>query len=192
MALEVPCHEALAQKFHAMHPGLDATSAMVSAPSSPERPTKIFRGAQCLVSCDRTGSDGLSRLRVPAGRNGGMGAAIGKRSGALEPGYGMFTARVFWRRDSALKSGTARPRPTRRNRLSTKPVVCRKAMPNSTFIVRHVLLACCRFRGHEDKIVTMELGTADAETNFQPRVQDRGGEAGDGARRGCRAGLPGA
>jgi len=37
-----------------------------------------------------------------------------------------------------LKSGTAQSRPISRSRLSTKPVVCRSAMPNSTFIVRQV------------------------------------------------------
>jgi hypothetical protein len=46
--------------------------------------------------------------------------------------------RVFWRRDSVLKSGTVQPRPTKRNKHSTNPVVCRSAMPNSTFIVRQV------------------------------------------------------
>jgi len=40
-----------------------------------------------------------------------------------------------------LKSGTVQSRPTRRSRLSTKPVVCRNAMPNSTFIERHVWIA---------------------------------------------------
>ena len=50
----------------------------------------------------------------------------------------MFTAKVFWRRDSVLKSGTAQSKPTSFSRLSTKPVVYRSAMPNSTFIERHV------------------------------------------------------
>ena len=49
--------------------------------------------------------------------------------------------KVFRRRDSVLKSGTDQSRPTSRNRLSTKPVVCRSALPNSTFIVRHVWIA---------------------------------------------------
>jgi len=53
----------------------------------------------------------------------------------------MFTIRVFWRRLRVLKSGTAQSRPISRNRLSTKPVVCRSAMPNSTFIVRQVWIA---------------------------------------------------
>ncbi len=53
----------------------------------------------------------------------------------------MFTASVFWRRESVLKSGTAQFKPIRRNRFSTNPVVWRNAMPNRTFIVRHVWMA---------------------------------------------------
>jgi len=53
----------------------------------------------------------------------------------------MFTFKVFWRRDNVEKSGTAQSRPIRRRRLSTNPVVCRSAIPNSTFIVRHVWIA---------------------------------------------------
>jgi hypothetical protein len=65
----------------------------------------------------------------------------------------MFTARVFWRRLSVLKSGTSQSRPIRESRLSTKPVVCRVAivawtngapmstMPKRTFIVRQVWTA---------------------------------------------------
>ena len=48
----------------------------------------------------------------------------------------MLTARVFRRRHSVLKSG-----PIRRNRLSTNPVVCQRAIPNSTFMVWHVWVA---------------------------------------------------
>jgi hypothetical protein len=33
-------------------------------------------------------------------------------------------------------------------------------------------LSCCRFRGHEEKIVTMELESGYEETKVQPRVQD--------------------
>ena len=51
-------------------------------------------------------------------------------------------------------------------------------------------LACCRFRGHDDKVVT--LGPEDGdEAQVQPRVQARGGEAGDGARGVGGAGRPG-
>jgi hypothetical protein len=53
----------------------------------------------------------------------------------------MFTFRVFWRRLSVLKFGTGQSRSMSRNRLSTNPVVCLSAMPNSTFIVRHVWIA---------------------------------------------------
>ncbi|MBA3909189.1 MAG: hypothetical protein C0524_04725 [Rhodobacter sp.] len=49
------------------------------------------------------------------------------------------------------------------------------------------MMSCCRFRGREDKIVTMELEDANDTTEVQPRVQDRGGKAGGGAGRcGCR------
>ena len=52
------------------------------------------------------------------------------------------------------------------------------------------VVSCCRFRGHEDKIVTKEPERANDETEVQPRVQDRGGEVGDRARRVGGAGLP--
>jgi len=48
----------------------------------------------------------------------------------------MFTASIFRRRDSVLKSGTDQPSPTKRNKLSMNPVVCRSAMPNNSFIDR--------------------------------------------------------
>jgi hypothetical protein len=50
LSVEVPCHEPLAQQFHTMHLRLDAASAVVSAPSSPERAAEVFRCAQGLVS----------------------------------------------------------------------------------------------------------------------------------------------
>ncbi len=59
-------------------------------------------------------------------------------SGPSEQRKGMFTFRLFWRRDGVLKSGTAQSRPIRRSRLSTKPVVCLSAIPNRPFIVRQV------------------------------------------------------
>jgi hypothetical protein len=42
---------------------------------------------------------------------------------------------------SVLKSGTSQFRPIRQSRLSTNPVVCRRAMPKSPFIVRQVWTA---------------------------------------------------
>ncbi len=59
-----------------MHLGLDAAPAVVSAPSSPEGPAKVFPGAQSIVSCGRASCDHLPRLGVPAGRDDGMGTAI--------------------------------------------------------------------------------------------------------------------
>ena len=56
----------------------------------------------------------------------------------------MVTAKVFWRLLSVLKSGTLHSRPTGRRRLSTKPVVCLRAMPKRTFIVGHVWIAFVR------------------------------------------------
>jgi hypothetical protein len=55
----------------------------------------------------------------------------------------------------------------------------------------HPEMACCRFRGHEDKIVTMELESGYDETEVQPRVQDRGSEAGDRAGRDGGPSMPG-
>ena len=53
----------------------------------------------------------------------------------------MFTFRVFCRRDSVLKSGTAESRPMSCIRLSTNPVVCLNAMPKMTFMVKQVWIA---------------------------------------------------
>jgi hypothetical protein len=53
----------------------------------------------------------------------------------------MATFRAFCRRLRVLKSGTVHSRSITRRRLSTKPVVWRSAMPNSTFIVRQVWMA---------------------------------------------------
>jgi hypothetical protein len=68
----------------------------------------------------------------------------------------MVRARVFWRRLSLLKSDAAQTKPTSRRRLSTKPVICLRAVPNATcafpkrpppFIVRHVWTARLSFFG---------------------------------------------
>jgi hypothetical protein len=50
-----------------------------------------------------------------------------------------------------------------------------------------IAVSCCRFRGHEDKIVTKEPEIGYDETEVQPRVQDRGCEA--GYRHGCGGGA---
>ena len=53
----------------------------------------------------------------------------------------MLTFKIFWRRLSVLKLGTAQSKLIRPNRLSTNPVVWRSATPNSTFMVRQVWIA---------------------------------------------------
>ena len=52
LTVEVPRHEALTQQFHTVHLGLVAASAVVSAPSSPERAAEVFRCSQGLVARD--------------------------------------------------------------------------------------------------------------------------------------------
>jgi len=59
-----------------MHLRLDAAPAVVSAPSSPQGPAEVFGGPQDLVSRGGTGGEGLPRLRVLAGRDHSVGAAI--------------------------------------------------------------------------------------------------------------------
>lgn len=59
---------------------------------------------------------------------------------------------VFWPRDSVLKSGTAQSKPIRRSRLSTNPVIWRRAMPNSTFIVRQVWMAASLSSGWRPRL----------------------------------------
>ena len=65
LTVEVPRHEPLAHQFHAMHLRFDATSAVVSAPSSPERAAKIFRSAQGLVTSHGSGGDRSRTLKSP-------------------------------------------------------------------------------------------------------------------------------
>ena len=45
LSVEVPRHEALPQQFHTVHLRFDAASAVVSAPSSPDRSAEAFRRA---------------------------------------------------------------------------------------------------------------------------------------------------
>ncbi len=77
LAVEVPRHQALTQQFDAVHLGLCATSAVVSAPSSPERASEVLRRPQRLVARDRACRFCLSRLGVLAGRDHGIGPAFG-------------------------------------------------------------------------------------------------------------------
>lgn len=79
LSVEVPCHEPLAQQLDTMPLCLDAASAVVSTPSSPERAAQVFRRAQGLISRHGSGGDRLPGLRVLAGRDDGMGTAICNR-----------------------------------------------------------------------------------------------------------------
>lgn len=55
LPIEVFRHEALAQQLHAMHLGLDAATAVISAPSSPERSAQVSRRVDRLVLGDGSG-----------------------------------------------------------------------------------------------------------------------------------------
>jgi hypothetical protein len=107
------------------------------APDAPFRAT-MLAGVPFAFALDLD----AGAVRCPAGHCAAMSReGISRCSGPFDPRYGMLTAKVFWRRDSVLKSGTVQSRPTSRSRLSTDPVVCRSAMPNKTFIERHVWIA---------------------------------------------------
>jgi hypothetical protein len=67
--------------------------------------------------------------------------SISRCSGPCDLRCEVFTARAFRRRLSVLKPSTSQFGPIRQSGLSTNPVVCRRAMPNSTFIVRQVWTA---------------------------------------------------
>lgn len=70
LSVEVSRHAPLTQQFNTMHPRLDAAPAVVSAPSSPQRPTKVFGIKLGLVSNNHAGRNGLPWLDVPAGISG--------------------------------------------------------------------------------------------------------------------------
>jgi len=60
--------EALTQQLHTMHLCFDTASAVIAAPSSPDRPTEALRCVQGFVPCDCSGSVGLPWLGVLSGR----------------------------------------------------------------------------------------------------------------------------
>ena len=60
-----------------MHLGFDAASTVVSAPSSPERATQVFRRPQGFVARDRACRDSLPWLCILAGRDDCGSPAIG-------------------------------------------------------------------------------------------------------------------
>jgi hypothetical protein len=76
LTVEVLGDEALAQQFHTKHLGFGAASAVVSAPSSPERTAEVFRRPQGLVARGGSRSCCLPRLDALAGRYDRDGPAI--------------------------------------------------------------------------------------------------------------------
>lgn len=66
-----------------MHLGFDAASAVVAAPSSPERTTEVFRCPQCFIARDRACRDRLPWLGVLAGRYDRIGPTFGNGVMAL-------------------------------------------------------------------------------------------------------------
>ena len=76
LSVEVPCHEALPQQSHTMHLRFDSAVTVVSAPSSPESTTEVFRCPPRFVSCKRIGRDCLPWFGFLAGRNDSVGAAV--------------------------------------------------------------------------------------------------------------------
>jgi len=62
LAVELPRAWALAKQLHTIHFCLCTTSAVIRAPSSPYRPTEVFRGAQDTIACCRTRWSFLSGL----------------------------------------------------------------------------------------------------------------------------------
>ena len=79
LAVEVPCHEPLVQQFDTMHFRLGATSAVVSAPSSPKGAAEIPGRPQGFIARHGSGSDGLPGLRVLAGRDDSLGTTVSDR-----------------------------------------------------------------------------------------------------------------
>ena len=71
--------EALAQQLHAMHPGLDAASAVVSGQSSPQRTAQISRRAHRFVAGDCSSGCRLPGFCVLARWNDGTGVTGSNR-----------------------------------------------------------------------------------------------------------------
>ena len=71
LRVEFPCHEALAEEFHAVLFRLSAASAVTAAPSSPDGPRDALRCPQDVVAGRGIGrrwsednAEGLLRCRV--------------------------------------------------------------------------------------------------------------------------------
>lgn len=106
------------------HPMLPPIGIQTCMPIHNLAPSAPFRAAMLRACHSRSPSMPLLSIsRVQRF----LGAAVGD-----------VLFKVFWRRLRLLKSGTAQSKPTSLSRFSTNPVVCRSAMPNSTFIEKHI------------------------------------------------------
>ncbi len=76
LAVEVAGHELLPEELHAVHLGLGAASAVVSAPSAPDRAAEALDGAQSLVPRFYAGAVLLPRLGISPGRDDSVRAAV--------------------------------------------------------------------------------------------------------------------
>lgn len=79
LPIKVSGHDGLAEQFDAVHLALDAASAVISAPSSPQGTAQVSRCTHRFVSGDSSCALGFPRLGILAGRDDGMGATRGNR-----------------------------------------------------------------------------------------------------------------
>ena len=79
LPVEVSRHQGLAEKLDAVHLALDAASAVVSAPFSPDGAAEVSRCIDCLVAGDSSGACGFPWFGVLARRDDGVGIAGGNR-----------------------------------------------------------------------------------------------------------------
>ena len=77
--MEISRHQGLAEKLDAMHFGLDAATAVISAPALPDGSAQIARGLDCIVACDGTCARGLPRFGILARGYERMSATGGNR-----------------------------------------------------------------------------------------------------------------
>ena len=95
LTIEVPLHQRLAQQFHTVHFGFDATPAVISAPTSPKRP------AQISLCIDRIVTRNCSVTRRPPGFG-----ILARRDHRM--GMGTFSPSRFHKRSTRL-SFTCQP-----------------------------------------------------------------------------------
>lgn len=83
LPVDIPGHQAQRQQLHAMHPGLDMPSALISTPSSPDRTSQVSHRLNGLVPVNGGCVRGFPRLGVSARWYDGLGVAGGTRVVAL-------------------------------------------------------------------------------------------------------------